>query len=614
MILFILGFLLFNYLFFIYFCIALKNNLMQKTLLFAVLPFYCLFCYSQEQTAQSFIQKAEQALTKKEYKAAVIAFTQSVDHAKKDNNTPLLIKAYDNLGMIFIMAGEPKQAIDYYLLSLDLYKAKGDKSNIAKTSSDIAALYMLMKDYALALEYYGYTEQEARMLKNNLLLSDCLTGQGMVHEKLTNYNNALIAYDQALDLCRQYDRQSQIGLLLSLKGRVYNGMSDYYRSIESYKEALGYFDSLRDGPKVAETLNDLGRSFAHTGDYKESLQLHKQAYDDAKAIKFEKAVVDACHGLAIAYEGLHQYKETVLYRKLYDEKKDALNQKIQEARYATISLKYETEKAKRELELIQTNPLQKSESERKSGKYIIISCAGFGIAMIAASGYFWKGKQRLKKRIRRERSKRKLAQDKELQKLRLSKTVHGNIDSNLSRINYLSENIIQKSFGAPSIRNVGEAVQETTGNMTDNVSDLLSIQAPDEITIHGLVNRMSRYALDYLDNYSAEAVFSIPGNLPNSKITSTSHKELFSAVSLCISNIAGYAKASKIFFGIVLREKDFEISIKENGEGLRFFRLSNGVKTMQEKIKKLGGTAIVDNLPGLGTNIKITVPLSSLET
>ena len=490
---------------------------MQKSLLFAVLPFYCLFCYPQEQTAQLFIEKAEQALTKKEYKAAVTAFTQGVEYAKKDNNTSLMIKAHNGLGAIFIVAGQPKEAVDQYLLSLDLYKEAGDRISTAKTLGSIANLYSVLKDYEPALNYYRLAFSEAGSLNDTMLMADCLTGEGMVFSHLGDYNSSLVAYIKAKDIYTVNNSRSHLGIVLSLMGKVYNSKGEYLKSVACYKEALGYFDTLEDRNKVAETLNDLGRSFAMAGDYQESLQLHKQAYEDAIAIKFEEAVVDACNGLAIAYEGLHQYKETVLYRKLYDVKKDSLNYKIQQLQLKQFELRTQIEKARNELEFTPVNPL-KTKSDTGKNKYILAGCVGFGLTMFAVSGYFWKGKQRLKRRMKRERSKRKLAEDKELQKLRMAKNLHEGLDVKLSRINYLNDSIVKKSIGAPSIKTSGEAVQETVSNMSHDMSDLLWMQSPDEITIHSLVNRMSRYALDYLDNYSGEAVFSIPGNLPYSKL------------------------------------------------------------------------------------------------
>ncbi len=591
---------------------------MQKTLLFAVV-LLCGFYSPAQETAISLIQKGEQAYHEEKYKTALVSFLQAVNLAKEDNNTGVLLRAYDNLADIYTMAGENTSALQYTLLSLNTYKNNNNYPKMAQRAKDAGMLYSRLREYGPAQQYYSDAYNYANTAGEGLIAADCLTGSAKVAEKQGSHEDALVFYNKALETYTTYNQTEKKAIVLSYIGSVYNNMGDYVRSIESYKEALGYFDMLQDRKNVATTLNDLGRAFAHMGDYNESMELHKQAYLDATTIKFEKALAEACKGLADSYEHLKNYPETVLYRKLYEQKRDTLDARQRLRDMARMQLKFETQKARKEVELIE---LQKKLQATKENKEVLAGYNFYGLAASVASIvvltvtilYFVRDKKKMKKQFRRELQKLSKIKKEQHEKIQKVKNIHKELDNRLTGINYFNDEISRKAIGVPSIRNTNEALQAEAGKISEGMNDALWILDEADNTPEKLAVTMCSYTSGYLKNYAVDPVFSVDSNLPRIIISKETRKQLITALKESLSAIAGHARASKVFLGISANNNGMEITLRDNGAGYRenYFNAIR-LKKIISGLKFIGGKTDIETVPGWGTTIKFSAPFSGFK-
>lgn len=591
---------------------------MQKSLFFAVVLLCILPSPAQTTTASSFMHKGELAFKEKNYTTAVMAFMQSVEHAKNSKDTLALINSYNYLGSVYAMIGQPRDAIDYYLQSLSLHKQQENYKSIAQTAMQVGVLYSFINDYEPAVQYYKEGQQYAILAKSSHLEAGSLGGLGMVYEKQQKYDMALSVYRRAIRIYEENNDLPGKAVLLSAMGNIYNNTGYYNLAEQSYKEALGYFNEGNVREKVAETLNNLGRTFAGAGDYTESLKLHKQAYLDAVEIKYDEAIVNACKGLAIAYEHLNEYKNSILYQKLYEQKKDTLESHIALQEHAKEQMRFEVQKAKSQIEILAlTEKINKLESGNTSAllndKYSLIGIsAGFAV-LSSVLVFVWFKKEKLKKKYKKLLARMASQRRKQHEKLLHAKELYASLDNRLGEVYYLNDELQRKAVGAPSIRSSNEALQTATVKIHEDISDIIWVLEKENSTPQNLANGMCDFASGYLKSHHVEPVFSVDPNMPLVNISGSARKELAIVLKECLNAIAVRAKATKVFLGICAKADKMEITVKDNGSGNSIDYNDNRLKALYERLKNIGGETFVESLPGWGTTITISTPFDSFE-
>lgn len=586
---------------------------MKKYLLFLML-FCWLTCLSQE-TANDWMQKGVSAYSKSKYSEAVTAFGQCIELSKKIGDKQLLSKAYNNLGNSLSQMGRSDEALKKYLLSLNVSQQIKDGLNVAKTSKNIGALYSEQKDFASAMHYYNRALTFARQVNDNALIADCLNNIGVVYEQHEKYNRALESYNEALAIYRRQNDEGRIAMTLNNLAIVYKFLKDYKKAISYYEEALGYSNALGDQFMVSATLNNMGNVYALMGEYERSLELYQQAYHDAMAIHANEVAIEACDGIANAYERMEQYPYAIWYRKQYDQKKDSFMNVQRSAQLAEMQVQYETRQKTDSITLlsnekrIQQLEITEQDYKIKSRNRLIVSMMLF-FAGLGIGSYFWWERRKLTERMQKDFLVR---QTEEQERVRLAKDIHDDLGSGLTKINFLSEIILEKTSGFPAIKTNTQAVQETAKKMVENMRDLIWALNPENTTLANLVARMREFASDYFEDQKITLNLNIPDNLPQDAITKESHRELLMIVKESLNNVAKHAKAAKVCFTIALSENDFMLTVRDNGQGFNSGQTKgNGLKNMESRISSVGGKIIIESQPDMGTMIKVVIPLNKM--
>lgn len=584
---------------------------MKKTLPILLLLFG-FYCYAQEESADYSLIQGTKHISQNHYTQAIDAFQQSVEMATEDGDKKALAKAYNGLGDAYHKAYQPKAAIKNYLLALSNFKAVNDSNALAATSKSLGEVYAEEKDYGLSVQYYTYAIKEAKKLNNELLEAEALVAIGGVYELQQKPEPALDAYSRALAIYRARGKNSEAGHTLSKMGNAYRKKTDYVQSILNYKEALGYFAGLDDRKNVTATLSSLGKVHALNDDYSESLRLYEQAYLDATAMKYNEVIIESCLGMAIAYEKLKQYPESIRYHKLYEQKKDSFTDVNHAKQLAALQLKYEKQNKFNEAGLsdeeqttvIAGDSISREEFEAtKRTRIIIISVCSVIVLLII--GWFWRRKQQLKRKLREERMYNEAERQ---ERLRLVQDIHSDIDSKLSKINYLSEAIVEKTNGMPTVRSNGEAMQDTTKKIEENIRDLVWLLTPKSTTLSNYITSTQEYVTDYFKDSPVEILFSMPDKPSTNTIVKESQRELTAAIKESLEGIAEDPQASKVFFGMSFTGTRLMVSIKDNGVGAD--RNDSRKKSMESHVSGIGGIMKIDAEPGWGTMVKMIIPIN----
>ncbi|PWA07443.1 tetratricopeptide repeat-containing sensor histidine kinase [Flavobacterium psychrotolerans] len=588
---------------------------MIKKYVLILILLYGLFCFSQTGfEAENLMKAGVVTYSKGNYQEAVALFQKCAVLSKKSGDDKLLGKAYNNLGNVFSRIGKSEQSLKNYFLSLSISKQCSDKLNIAKTYKNIGALYEEQRDFGNAMQYYVRSFELAKQMKDLLLMADCQNNMGIVYEQQLNYPMALTMYKNAFKIYKSKNDKGKISMVLNNLAIVYKFLKNYPQSIKNYEAALVLSKNLDDKFMIAANQNNLGNVYALTGNYLKSLELCQLAYKNAKLINAQEIIIESNSGISTAYEKLNQFAKAIEYRKLYEQEKDAFINTNRSGQLAEIQIKYETKLKEEEIKLLyqerKIKDLKISEQNlqisRKNNQITAFLLLLLGLTIIA---YFWKKNQNLKNQLIKEKI---IWETEEYERLRIAKDIHDDLGAGLSKINFLSEIIYQKTECFPDIRCNSEAVKETAQKMIENMRDLIWALNPDNTTLGNSLARIREYSTDYLEDFSIDIKYTIPDNIPQTAIRKESHRELFMVIKEALNNISKHSKATQVFFDVSLTEEYLCITIRDNGVGHEGNGKGNGLRNMQSRIVKIGGMFNITSKKDEGTEVRILVSLQKI--
>lgn len=575
------------------------------------------FVFSQtKEAAENILQYGEVHYSKGNYKEAIVAFKKCEVIFKKSGDKQLLGKTYNNLGRSFSQIGKSEEALKNYLLSMSISTQNKDSLSMAKTNKNIGALYEEQNDFVKAMLYYNRCFELAKHKNNLLIMADCQNNMGVIYEQQLKYNKALQMYSNALEIYKSEGDEQKISMVLNNLAIVHKYLKNYPEAIKNYEAALILSKKLGDKFMVAANQNNLGNVYALTGNYTKSLELCQLANANAKEIKAVEIIIESYDGISIAYEKLKQFPDAIKYRKLFELEKDNFINSKRSGQLAEMQVKYETQIKIDEIKLLSKEgkirklKIKEQESQIERNNYLLLVFIVL-LTSIFIVWYSWNSKQKLRNKLVEERI---IHKTEEHERIRIAKDIHDDLGSGLTKINFLSEIIVQKTEHLPEIRNNSEAVKETAKKMIENMRDLIWALNPDNTTIANLLARMREYSTDYLEDYPIEIQNFFPENLDQTPINKEAHRELFMVVKESLNNIAKHSKATKVYFTTKMELDFLQLSIKDNGVGFNVDKVKkgNGLLNMQSRLESIDGICTIISNNASGTEINVAVPLQKI--
>jgi tetratricopeptide (TPR) repeat protein/competence protein ComGC len=251
------------------------------------------------------------------------------------------------LGRIMQRQGNHQRALEYYLRQLSIVQDLKDTLSMAFCLLDIGDLFLGIKDYENAKDYYvqvrrfdaDKTESFGRSAPNLALV-----GIGRVfyntHQLDSARHYALQAYETAL---RKIDRPTQ-SEALTLLGNILEGDGRRNEAIKYYQLAIRQAQIFANMSIIAENYRNIAQAFYKEQQIDSSLYYARKAFVAAHEIKNPYTVMDAGNMLVALYKNLGQtdsafkYLETVVAAKdsLFNQNKNQqlqtilFNEKLQE--------------------------------------------------------------------------------------------------------------------------------------------------------------------------------------------------------------------------------------------------------------------------------------------
>lgn len=235
------------------------------------------------------------------------------------------------------------------------------------------------------------------------------------------------------------------------------------------------------------------------------------------------------------------------------------------------------------------------------------------LVMAMAAGGIWAlVRNYYMRRLRSQQAEAAKQQAVEKERNRISRDMHDDLGSGLTKIAILSE-VAKKRLTEPEkAREQLEKISVSSRELVDNLQDIIWVLNPSNDTLESLAAYSREYTLKYFEPLEVIVQFQYPDPFSHKKISEEKRRNVFLTIKETIHNIAKHAWCNHVTFEITETPQGFSITITDDGRGfdpeqVRFF--ANGLKNMQNRIEQAGGQYHIHSEPGKGTQTTIEMPV-----
>jgi signal transduction histidine kinase/ligand-binding sensor domain-containing protein len=215
-------------------------------------------------------------------------------------------------------------------------------------------------------------------------------------------------------------------------------------------------------------------------------------------------------------------------------------------------------------------------------------------------------------KLEKRRTELEKQQAVENERNRISRDMHDDLGSGLTKIAILSE-VVKKQLSEPEkAKEQLEKIAVTSRELVDNLQDIIWVLNPKNDTLESLSSYIREYGLKYFELLSVVIEFNYPEHFSNILLSEEQRRNIFLTLKESFNNITKHAWCNKVTVTIEETTNEILLSIKDDGKGfdvngVRLF--ANGLKNMQNRIEQVGGSYRISSQPGKGTLTEIRIYL-----
>ncbi len=239
---------------------------------------------------------------------------------------------------------------------------------------------------------------------------------------------------------------------------------------------------------------------------------------------------------------------------------------------------------------------------------LLLVMAAIGITLLGIRLYV---RRKVKMRTRELENQQLLYQER----LRISKDVHDDLGSGLSKISLMAELARKKISTDIMLVEDIQQISATSKELVDNMHDLIWVLNPENTTLEQLVARLREYCADYLEHIPIKASLVFPDKVPQMRILRAAQRNIFLTTKEAINNSIKHARASNITISVSVENDTLSVYVQDNGKGFDVAGLKghgSGLRNMRQRIEMIGGRFAVESAMNK-TIVSIEVPFAKLQ-
>lgn len=510
--------------------------------------------------------------------------------------------------------GVGDRAITYYEKARRITEHAGDQSAHAWATDVLAEIYYAKRLYDKAIPLLRQSHLAFQALHEYSGEASALLYLGNVAYMQVKDDSARRYYGLALDRFTALGDSSGMAICYSNLSRIALEAHNTGLAISDAQQALA---SIRPGNYIsveAGTYQQLGDIYGELKQLAVAAGYIKKALATARAGNNKVVVRDCYKSLSEIYQDMHKSDTAMMFLLYAYRLKDSIEPITFGRQLAEMEAKYKAEIREAEIKdlrqrgVISTLKVQQQRDRLQIQGYLLALLVVIIVASVAVT-YFRRSKRLLLEQIKRENLVR---ETEERERMRISKDIHDELGSGLSRILYLSEDrqaTVAPDRQPPQLGHITETARGLIGNM----KDLVWAMNPENTTLSSLAARIREYSSEYLEDMPIALETDIPHDIPDRPISKEATRNLFMIVKEALQNMVKYAGAGHVLIRIRVDER-FQLMIRDNGRGFdpHQHRQGNGLRNIRLRAQALGAHVHIESSPGNGTTILVEMSVGSM--
>lgn len=188
-----------------------------------------------------------------------------------------------------------------------------DKDKISGCLNDIGTCYHKMNNFQEAILWYNQALQVDKEEEDIDNISTRYSNIGFAYRKLGNWDSALMYYNKALTLDIKISDGAAIAKTLNNLGSLYHQMAKYDSTISYFQRSLEIKKNIGDSSGMAVTLNNIGLVYNAWQKYDKAIEYFREALHIDSLLGFNKEFATRFNNIGTSYHMKGDYDRAIEY-------------------------------------------------------------------------------------------------------------------------------------------------------------------------------------------------------------------------------------------------------------------------------------------------------------
>jgi len=310
-----------------------------------------------------------------DYDSANVSFTSAYEIFKKTGDKAWQAEILKLFGEISRYRADLKQALNFYLQSLELYESINSDDGIAGVNYSLGGLYMDLQRFDKALESYLQGYEINKKANNEISMANDMTAIGIVYDRKKEYKKAKEYYLDAKKIYEANNYDNGLSNLLTWMAITAYNEKDLSSALEYFQQSLKLYEKMNSINGLIYAYNNIGSIYAEQGLVDKAIEWENKSLEMALKYKVVDNIRYAYEMLSVSYEKKGDYKKAYESHKLFMQYKDSILNESTSKQLSELDKKFESEKKNKELikkdaELLKQN--LKIDKQNNQRNYLLI--------------------------------------------------------------------------------------------------------------------------------------------------------------------------------------------------------------------------------------------------
>ena len=322
-------------------------------------------------------------------KEAIGYFLQTLDLAQELNDEGRIANTYENLGLVYRDLADYERALDYQLKSLRIREKTGNE-RIVNNYTNISQLFSYLKQPDKQEEYLKRAISADKTLKpshSRSAIICCEYGEFLMEQQ--KYDSAFHYFEEGLAHTLAENWKKGIAVFLGNLAELHMIQGNVPKSIEMHLETLKLSEDINDCVGICQELNSLTKLYILEKDFAKASEMNRRAIEKTLECNLGLELAYAYRKASELAEKMKNYEKSLGFYKKYHALTDSLFNLDKQNALAELDKQYQTEKKNQEINLLKAeNDLQ----NQKSQTLLIMLIAAILLVVIFVLLFFRKKK------------------------------------------------------------------------------------------------------------------------------------------------------------------------------------------------------------------------------